>query len=533
MMATRLRSWAARTLLAVLVAGCFETRMRPSVGGETHFMRDCDDEGRCADGLSCVCGVCSAACDDDATCSELAGSATCMAVDDGAQACDDQGASVPVRACAAGCERDGDCAALGGGLVCAQGQCRERTAASAPPLFVDPSSGECTHADCMSDQPLVLLLVDTSGSMERKAECTCTTPACEECLPDCAAGERSRWIDAVEVLAGQVADYGCESLPRTSENGATFDANYFTPHHALRGVPGDDGLLDVYRTRVRFGLATFDAWDSYLGAMQNPVPRSTWDFEKSSSIDGLWSYNPLHELGVALLDAEGARRGVVHYPGSEVDYYVDTGVRGPRAEQGALRVASPDERADDANRPLAVNAAIQADLLVTRPYGGTPIAAALDDLYFYFALDPGMERERAAAAAKHVVLITDSEPDTDYREVGCACGSEGDLEDPYRCAPGATSVDPSSARYDPAMMHCPYPKAEDAAQQLRCGSAAACDGPVERVHVISFALDHPSAVAANDRIARGGGADEGARVAANSAELRRELMAVLEEIAAD
>ena len=46
-----------------------------------------------------------------------------------------------------------------------------------------------------------------------------------------------------------------------------------------------------------------------------------------------------------------------------------------------------------------------------------------------------------------VVLIVDAAPDMDYRDVGCACGSEGDLEDPYRCAPAPDFEPDSLARW--------------------------------------------------------------------------------------
>ena len=50
----------------------------------------------------------------------------------------------------------------------------------------------------------MLLVVDTSGSMERLADCECETPACDECLPDCGRGQRNRWADTLEALPGPI-----------------------------------------------------------------------------------------------------------------------------------------------------------------------------------------------------------------------------------------------------------------------------------------------------------------------------------------
>src|SRR5262245_43596047 len=33
--------------------------------------------------------------------------------------------------------------------------------------------------------PYLMLVIDTSGSMEQLTSCSCTTPGCEECLPNC------------------------------------------------------------------------------------------------------------------------------------------------------------------------------------------------------------------------------------------------------------------------------------------------------------------------------------------------------------
>ena len=134
--------------------------------------------------------------------------------------------------------------------------------------------------------PLVMLVVDTSGSMERLAGCACESPSCMECLPDCTQGQRNRWALLLESLTGTYQSFGCETLERTEENGMTFDVGYYLPYHRPSGTQRDDGLLDTYATRARFGLATFDGMDTWVGASPL-VDADAFDFERSDGEDGM------------------------------------------------------------------------------------------------------------------------------------------------------------------------------------------------------------------------------------------------------
>ena len=70
--------------------------------------------------------------------------------------------------------------------------------------------------DIRNIRPHVMLLVDTSGSMERKPNCLCTTPACLECLPVCSAGsyEENRWALVAQALSGEFSPYECNADTR-------------------------------------------------------------------------------------------------------------------------------------------------------------------------------------------------------------------------------------------------------------------------------------------------------------------------------
>src|SRR5687768_15527326 len=67
------------------------------------------------------------------------------------------------------------------------------------------------QAEAEKPAPNVLLLVDTSGSMEFKADGT--FPAC---VPgNTPAEEKSRWIDLVEVMTGAFDGYSCWAQDRS------------------------------------------------------------------------------------------------------------------------------------------------------------------------------------------------------------------------------------------------------------------------------------------------------------------------------
>jgi hypothetical protein len=156
----------------------------------------------------------------------------------------------------------------------------------------------------------------------------------------------------------------------------------------------------------------------------------------------------------------------------------------------------------------------------------------LDDLYYFTSRDPRMVFERAIRGPKYVVHISDGRPDADYRgELNCECGG-GDQSDPYRCYPrGDKKVEPILPKFDPELMHCPYPTAEDAALALRCGRGDTCDGPVDRVYIVGYSVNDTDVIDRLDAIAVAGG-EQGARYAADSTELRAQLEALFEEIAA-
>jgi hypothetical protein len=367
-------------------------------------------------------------------------------------------------------------------------------------------------AGCASRKPpLVMLLFGTSGSMELVRDCTCSTPGCVECYPDCAKRERSRWLDLAETLSGSIRGYACEQQERTSEDDTTYDYGYYLPHTvSLSPEQNEDGLLDVHRDSVRFGMAMFDAWDTYFG--EPPlVPLDDFDFAKSAGKDGQWSYNPERALGKKLIRSDGTRIGVIDYPNVTTQYYMDEGIRGPQALRGKVQAAFEPAQSS------RVNQTMQRELMWERPYGGRPTAAAFDDLYYFMK---HAQQDSAERDDTEIVLITDGAPDPEYRDYGCNCAHDEDPSGPHFC-----SNDPS----DPSKFQCPYPRPEDAARTLRCGQGIYCTGGVaKRVHVIAYDVYGGDSRYTLDRIAEAGGTSS-AREADGPAQLRSQLEAILRE----
>ncbi len=334
------------------------------------------------------------------------------------------------------------------------------------------------QADVMPAAPNVLLLVDTSGSMDYKTNST-QFPACRYAGAATTAqvSERSRWIELVEVLTGSINNYDCQRLDRNSTafkteyaiSGATpYDYLYANPfHRPVSGgcVPGpgvfdagnpaafpsgaikyhpfnntaasctfqqaSDGILDAFLTDVRFGLMTFDT---------EPRP--------GTDMSGLWSYY----VGAS---KKGEPAGCITPQDQEV------GVRNARAPAWEGRAVGFGNPALGSVDYKSRNAMIQEVLLATRPYGATPIAGMLDDARTYFLSDDtqdpidssfkfGPKSDPAKDCRKRsIVLLSDGQPNLDLR--------------PF-CEPSG----------------CPYDKAEDVAQDLKSKGV--------EIYVIGFAL---------------------------------------------
>ena len=311
------------------------------------------------------------------------------------------------------------------------------------------------QGDIRDIPPLVTLLVDTSSSMQRLGACECDTstdPTCRGCLPDCTTGtpERNRWWTVVEALTGTFADFSCsiEDRDAPSYSGEP-DYTDPIPHVRAAGIscltntdcpgaltclsdgttPGlcqeEDGILDIYRERVRFGFMTFDTGDTFLSGpginVENElVTRTLYETRLPDEVtaQGTFSYGEPRPFS---------------FPGCGEPYMLNNGVRTYRTDGGSL-ISSGREGIDDLE---TINQLIQQSLLnpALRPTGATPIAGMLEDLDFYFENDPDVSRIRAGnlgsgdpyneCRARYAILLTDGAPNADMRDPTVNCQAMG------------------------------------------------------------------------------------------------------------
>lgn len=94
-------AWLLLSVAAGAVAGCGKVADEGELGGETHWLRTCSETSECGGALECLCGVCTATCNDDASCGAIVSDARCVARSEApfAEGC---GARAPARVCAGG-----------------------------------------------------------------------------------------------------------------------------------------------------------------------------------------------------------------------------------------------------------------------------------------------------------------------------------------------------------------------------------------------------------------------------------------------
>lgn len=271
--------------------------------------------------------------------------------------------------------------------------------------------------DVQRPKPVVMLLVDTSGSMERMPGYG-SDPSVAE-YPTCTTSksEKNRWAVTLEALTGTFQSYQCRVEQREAPKyRAQYDYNYHIPHHNFTSLEGDfvvaatqasDGVIDSFSNRIKFGLMTFDGVGTTLNGdtlVELPEFDQPGFRGKTKGAEGMYSYGKV---------------GSLVFPGCHKAYGVDFGARGPNAPTGGM-IAVGDDGADIA----IANENVQKSLLAVRPFGGTPTAAILDDLRYYLEKDDSVKSgsdKYFRCRDRYAVLITDGAPDKLFRDSRFQC----------------------------------------------------------------------------------------------------------------
>ena len=272
-----LRPWALGGCLALALAwgGCKDDteRYAPDTDSETHWLQPCEEDAVCG-ALSCVCGVCVKACDEDAACAPLGQGALCRPAD-GSLGC---GLTPEGGVCLPGCDADDECGALGDEARCVDGACavvedepseelcgdridNDRDGevdegCDAPPIEVcgdglDNDRDGLVDEDCANDDDQALC-EGTDGRWDERScghyQCG-NPPSCEAIIPGCDCGGLANFVEG----AGCVQDRACGEEPVDEEcdgvdndrDGEVDEGCELMPEECGDGIDNDrDGLVD-------------------------------------------------------------------------------------------------------------------------------------------------------------------------------------------------------------------------------------------------------------------------------------------------
>jgi type IV pilus assembly protein PilY1 len=316
--------------------------------------------------------------------------------------------------------------------------------------------------------PNVLLLIDSSGSMELMASGQPAEQSGATCIPGTAT-PLNRWATLLTVLTGTISNFSCYAQDRASTNfyneyvhpGSVnpVDYKYYLPFHrvlsngcaygpgtlganwwdfpsnAIKSHPWDnaagtcttpfdqanDGLLDVYSDRVRFGLMTFDSNPNAGTGLSNGSP------SYGTGTAGNWSY---------YLDWNNAGAAANGNPPNCTASDFEVGARNPAAPPWEGRMIGFGGSNATTAEVQQVNTRIQSALLALRPYGATPLAGMMADAKTFLRQDLSKDPANAAenfgpatdpyyvggCRTQYIIVLSDGEPNLDLRDA-CASGN--------------------------------------------------------------------------------------------------------------
>lgn len=235
--------------------------------------------------------------------------------------------------------------------------------------------------------PLVVIVYDTSGSMSYQTGSEPLGPVCTTLAEkdESLTYGFSRDMIAKEVLTGTYQGFWCRQQERPADR---YDAGYpipwYTPEYS--GQQGD-GVIDENQDRIKFALLTFD---TVLAAGEDQT--------------GGWSLGP----NAAALSGVGI---------------TNLGVQNSTATSGGLIIPPTVE---DQTSIRTSNDLVQTAIRGAIPFGGTPIAPALQDTLWLLKNHPRLIKKTPTndgdpyvnCRKRNVLLITDGKPNLGEDDLG-------------------------------------------------------------------------------------------------------------------
>lgn len=346
--------------------------------------------------------------------------------------------------------------------------------------------------DIREIRPAVMLLLDTSGSMEYDVARTSSMPTCTGNVSP--RNTRSRWTALVEALTGTYgSNYFCSTVNRRIFRGAP-DQYYHLAHYQAYGTQATNGLLDTYLDRIKFGLMTMDSTYGIAnssGSLEYLIPASIYTAR-------------IRDITGAPGDYSYGNRRPVSWPGCTTSYVVNGGARRAAGSGETISGALISVGADSADHRVT-NAQIQSTLLELRPYGGSTIDALLGDFQDWIEQDDDVRSGSdplAACRSRYAILISDGEGDDLYRRIGCEA---------------AGSV-------------CPYDRSTETVRELCAYNGTECTGIIDGFYAVSYASASPEGRSFMNDLASVGGTGT-AYEASNTAALLESLSSALDRTA--
>ena len=316
-----------------------------------------------------------------------------------------------------------------------------------------------------SIRPVVVLLLDTSGSMEYMTTAGLNSSGAEDlanqcsdvmktqasggCYPGCATNtttdQQNRWAIAQQALTGTFNNFSCTLQGNAAGRYDTTyfsttapDYGYYIPYHKPNYTDQvSDGVLDMFMQRVKFGLMTFDSVGTLRTNTAGLLAQSAWtpafladNVNGPNGALGMFSYG-----GSTVGNAWNAGNKTFTFPGCTTTYVTNNGAQSALdlsasgAGKGTLVVVGVDGVVDP-NFNNGTN--IQPAILAARPFGGTPVAGMLDDFRYYLktssdvvATSAGGADRYGACRPRYGLLLTDGVPDSDMRGAPIHCDTAG------------------------------------------------------------------------------------------------------------